>query len=187
MQIMSSLLRLQAAGADDERVKKILQTSRARIYTMALIHEKLYQSKDLASIDMGRYIKVFVPHLFHTYEVKAGKVSLNMKCDNVELDITQAIPCGLIINELVSNSIKHGFPGGRKGEISIGLCKDREKIIFTVKDNGTGLPPDFNIRKCKTMGFQVINDLVAQLKADMNYKQNNGIEFEISFNRSRRP
>ncbi len=179
MQIMSSLLRLQAAGAKDKMAKKILQESRARIYTMALVHEKLYQSKDLASIDMGHYIQIFAPHLFHTFNASAQKITLHMQCESVDLDITRAIPCGLIINELISNSIKHAFPRGRKGEISIILRKEKDKIIFSVKDNGIGLPEHLDVRQSDTMGFQVVNDLVKQLGADMKIIRDNGVEFEI--------
>lgn len=181
MQIMSSLLRLQEAGAKDEKAKRILQESRARIYTMALVHEKLYQSKDLSSIDMGHYIQVFAPHLFHTFNASAQKITLHMQCESVELDITRAIPCGLIINELISNSIKHAFPGDRKGEMSIGLRKEKGKIIFSVKDNGVGLPENVDVRQSETMGFQIISDLVKQLRADMKIISENGIKFEIVF------
>lgn len=181
MQIMSSLLRLQAAGTKDKMAKKILQESRGRIYTMALVHEKLYQSKDLSNIDMGRYIQVFVPHLFHTFDASAQKISLHMQCESVELDITRAIPCGLIINELVSNAIKHAFPGDRKGKMCIDLCREKGKIIFGVKDNGVGLPEHVDVRQSETMGFQIVNDLVKQLRADMKIISENGIKFEIDF------
>jgi PAS domain S-box-containing protein len=181
MQIMSSLLRLQAAGTKDKMAKKILQESRGRIYTMALVHEKLYQSKDLSNIDMGRYIQVFVPHLFHTFDASARKISLHMQCESVELDITRAIPCGLIINELVSNAIKHAFPGDRKGKMCIDLRREKGKIIFGVKDNGVGLSEHVDVRQSETMGFQIVNDLVKQLRADMKIISENGIKFEIVF------
>lgn len=104
-----------------------------------------------------------------------------MQCESVELDITRAIPCGLIINELVSNAIKHAFPGDRKGKMCIDLCREKGKIIFGVKDNGVGLPEHVDVRQSETMGFQIVNDLVKQLRADMKIISENGIKFEIDF------
>ncbi|HZX10356.1 MAG TPA: PAS domain S-box protein, partial [Acidobacteriota bacterium] len=164
LQIVTSLLRLQSQFIRDKEAKQAFRESQNRIYSMALIHEKLYKSQDLARINLGHYIQNFVTHLFHTYEVDTSRIKMSMDTENVQVDINTAIPCGLILNEMVSNAIKHAFPSGQKGEVSIRLGKNEEgKINLSVKDNGRGLPREVNLNNPKSLGLQLIKDLTKQL------------------------
>jgi len=137
MQIISSLLNLQSSSLKDKKVAELFTESRNRIRSMALIHEKLYQSQNLAQINFGEYIQTLTTHLFHTYKVNPSSVSLKTELQDICLDINMAIPCSLIINELVSNSLRHAFPKQKKGEILIKLEEnEKEKKILTISDNG---------------------------------------------------
>ena len=125
MQIVSSLLDHQTQFIKDKKVIEIFTESQNRIASMALVHEKLYQSKDLAKIDFNDYISDLVANLFQSYVKNSGKIKLNMNIENIQLDIDLAIPCGLIINELVTNSLKYAFPAGRVGEIKVVFRQNR--------------------------------------------------------------
>ena len=143
---------------------------------MAFIHETLYQSEDLALIDFSDYIKRLITHLFSVYgtETKVPNLRLNVK--DVYLDINRAIPCGLIINELVSNSLKHAFPDSSKGEITVEMRSDKkEKYTLIVKDTGIGMPKELNIQKTETLGMQLVNDLTEQI--DGTIELNSCLEF----------
>lgn len=207
MQVISSLLRLQSRNVQDEQQTEMLKDSQNRIKAMALIHEKLYRSKDLARIDFNDYIKTLVNDLFLTYKVSTGKVALKMNIETVSFGIDTAIPCGLIVNELVTNSLKYAFPGERDGEIKISLHKiadyksetstladgkspkprtraDVAAEIFelTVSDNGTGIPKDMDIRKIESLGLRLIINLAEkQLQGKVELNRNNGTKFQIKF------
>jgi PAS domain S-box-containing protein len=182
MQVMSSLLRLQAAQLTDRKAREAFRKSQTRIQSMAMIHEKLYQSGNLASVDFADYVDKLVTHLFVVYEVNPGQVSFMNEVGQVGLDVNQAIPCGLIVNELVSNALKHAFRGSKKGELTVRLYEDGEgRHHLVVKDNGTPLSEKINIHKSRTLGFQIINDLTGQLDGTLEYRRNGGNEFEITF------
>jgi len=185
MQIISSLINLQSWQIEDPKVKNMFQMSRDRIRSMALIHEKLYQSKDLAGINFAQYIQSLTVHLMHTYNAKLKNVHLKTEVENVFLDISKAIPCGLIINELVTNSLKHAFPDGQSGEILVRLhTNNNGKMALEVSDTGVGFPDGSNVRKPDTLGLQLVNDLVNQLGGIIELDQTRGTAFRVAFDRT---
>jgi two-component sensor histidine kinase len=182
MQIISSLLRLQSRSIEDDKMREVFNESQSRIRSMSLIHEKLYESKDFSRIDFSDYIGKMVTHLFVVYQMNAQAVRFKVEAKDIHLDITKAIPCGLIINELVSNALKYAFPKGKKGDVIIRMTEDTSgKYQLSVKDTGIGLPADFNIHKTETLGFQIITDLVRQLNGTIELKREKGTEFRIVF------
>ena len=191
LQIISSLFRLQSAYIRDEHDVEIFKESQSRVRSMALIHERLYQSKDLAKIDFAEYTKKLVTHLLSLYAIHPETITLDISVDDVFLSIDIAIPCGLIINELVSNCLKHAFPEGTKGKICIKLRmaknlsvqKEQPDNIVTliVSDNGTGLPKDLDLRSAKTLGLELVITLVKQLNGNIEFNRTGGTEFKITF------
>lgn len=182
MQIMLSLLRLQSAYVKDKRNFELFKESQNRIRSMALVHERLYISKNFASINFAHYIQKFTTHLYHTFMVDPQNVDLKTELEDVYIDINKAIPCGLIVNELTSNALKHAFPDGRKGELNINLHSDNNgKTNLKVKDNGVGLPKDVGLSSPQTLGMQLVNDLVKQINGTLDVDTKNGTAFEIRF------
>lgn len=182
MQIMASLLRLQARQAQDERTKELFRESQARIRTMALVHERLYQSEDLSSIDFSDYINHMAVHLMSLYHEKSRNIDLEIKSQGVYLDINRAIPCALLLNELITNVLKHAFPQNQPGKLTIVLEKrPRGKYYLLVEDNGVGLSPEIDIKKAETLGLQLINDLTIQLGGQLRVFRNQGTAFEVIF------
>ncbi len=182
MQIISSILNLQSEYVKDKESLEMFNESRNRIFSMASVHEKLYQSKDMAKIDFNDYIRSITKHLFSTYVVDPNAVKLHVNCSDVFLDINKAVPCGLIINELISNALKHAFPKGSKGEIAVGFHPDGDnRLTLVVSDNGTGLPEDFDITIVKTLGLHLVRALVTQLKGTMEVERNDGTAFKVTF------
>ena len=163
MQIISSLLDLQADFVPDDYARICLRESQNRIRSMALIHERLYQSENFSAIDVGEYIRDLSQFLFHSYGVEPERISLNIHAGNICLEINRAVSCGLIINELISNSLKHGFPDGRSGEISVRVSSEDGWITFTVADTGIGMPAGLDFSKTETLGLQLVHLLVKQL------------------------
>jgi len=162
LQIISSLLNLQSEYIKDEQDLEIFKVSQNRIESMALIHEKLYQSEDLAQIDFSEYIRDLVASLFCSYELNLDAIELKINVEQIFLNIETAIPCGLIINELVLNSLKHAFPIGNSGEIYINLYEnDENEIALTISDNGIGFSQDFDFRNTSSLGLQLVNALTA--------------------------
>ncbi|MFQ5713816.1 MAG: ammonium transporter [Candidatus Scalinduaceae bacterium] len=183
MQVISSLIRLQSRNVKDEQQIEMLKESQNRIKAMALIHEKLYRSKDLANIDFNDYIKNLVNDLFLSYKASTGKVTLKMNIETVSFGIDTAIPCGLIINELVSNSLKYAFPEGKDGEIKISLrTLDEGDIELIVSDNGVGIPKDLDFRNTESLGLRLITNLAeTQLQGKVELNRNKGTEFQIKY------
>jgi two-component sensor histidine kinase len=181
LQIISSLLRLQAFNVDNEHLLTMLTESQARIRSMALVHERLYQSGDLSSIDFGEYIRNLAQQLFHTYKHNADRIKLEITVDHIFLDIGSAIPCGLLLNELISNALKHAFPEGREGEISIKMTSKDHNIKLAVSDNGIGLPADFDMNTVNTLGLELVKTLIQQLQGTLKLNKNHGTQFIITF------
>lgn len=190
MQIISSLLRLQSSHIENKKIQEIFKISQDRITSMALIHEKLYQSKDLAKIDFSEYIKTLTDNLLSAYRAEISSVDIKLEVVEIYVDINKAIPLGLVINELVSNSLKHAFPdrnvgrkGSRpKGKICLGLCSDGNgQLSLVVSDNGVGLPLDLDMEKIDSLGLQLVNDLVRQLDGSIELERENGTAFKITF------
>ncbi len=182
MQIISSLLRLQSRQIEDEEIVDMFTQSQNRIKSMALIHEELYQSKDLANIDFSDYIKRLTNHLFSAYRVGKDPIDFKVDVKDVYLDINKAIPCGLIISEIASNSLKHAFPDGKGGEIIVWMRSNKNgKYKLTMKDTGTGFPEGLDMHNTETLGMQLILDLVQQIEGTVELKKEKGTEFNIVF------
>ena len=179
MQIISSLLNLQITYLDDNEAVNLLKESQNRVRSMAIIHEKLYQSNDFTKINLTEYINSLVNGLFYSYSIK-NHINSIIDVDDVELNIETAVPIGLILNELVSNSLKHGFPDG-KGEVFIKLKTVEDKYEMTVSDNGIGFPKDIDFRNTDSLGLQLINNLVNQIDGEIKLIRNHGTEFRIIF------
>ena len=182
LQIISSLLNLQSAHIRDPRALEVFKEGQGRVRSMALIHEKLYHSADLARVDFSEYIRNLAAYLFRSYEVSAGAVSLNVRAEGVLLPVDTAIPCGLIINELVSNSLKHAFPGETGGSINIRLRPaGAERLTLCVSDDGVGLPDGFDVRDTPSLGLQLVNTLARQLGGEVVVGDGAGSRFSITF------
>ncbi len=178
LQIISSLLNLQSKYIKDDQALEMFKESRNRIRSMTLIHEKLYRSKDLANIDVAEYIQNLSSNLFRSYS--AGRVNLRTQVDDILLGVDTAIPCGLIINELVSNSLKHAFPE-KQGEILVNLHRDNGKFTLIVRDNGVGFPEHVDFRNTDSLGLQLVCTLTDQLDGDIELNRTGGTEFKITF------
>jgi two-component sensor histidine kinase len=182
MQIISSLLRLQSRRLKNQKIIEMFRASQTRIRSMVLIHENLYQSENLTEIDFGRYIKNLGAYLFHTYKVDANRLKFNINTEHVFLEIDAAIPLGLIVNELVSNSLRHAFPDGRKGEIGVSIRLDNTgKIFLEVSDTGVGMTQGWDFRRAKTLGMQLVKILVTQIGGAIELRRDGGTAFAISF------
>jgi two-component sensor histidine kinase len=180
LQVISSLLSLQAGYVNDKQALELFKESQNRVRSMAIIHERLYQSKDLGRIDFRGYVRDLADNLFRSYGVDSGRIMLNVNVDNVFLGVDMAIPCGLIVNELVSNSLKYAFPEGRKGEIRIDLFPEGEKnLVLIVKDNGIGFPEELDFRNTETLGLQLVNTLTEQVGGTITLSREGGTMFKI--------
>ena len=181
LQVISSLLRLQSRTIKDDAICRVFKESQDRVKTMAIIHEKLYQSTDLAGVDFAGYIRDLTANLYRSYGVSQETISLRIQAQNVFLGINMAIPCGLIINELVSNCLKHAFPGGERGEIYIDLSSDPDQIILTVGDNGGAFPKGLDFRNTESLGLQLVLSLIEQLEGAIELHSDGKTEFRIAF------
>jgi PAS domain S-box-containing protein len=183
MQVISSLLWLQSGYIKDKKYLEMFRDSQNRITSMSLIHEKLYRSKDLAKIEFSEYIRDLVNGLFQSHGVKTGTIVLNINVDNFSLGIDQAVPCGLLINELITNSLKYAFPEDRKGEINISLhLNDENMVELVVSDNGVGIPSDLDFRKTESLGLRLVTILAEdQLQGKIDLDRSRGTEFKIKF------
>ncbi len=184
MTVIHSMLELQSGYIKDIRYKDMFRESMARIKSMALIHEKLYRSKDLASINFSEYISDMTDDIYISYGLNSGKVRLKKHIDQITLGIDTAIPCGLIVNELLSNSLKYAFPEGMEGEITVALCmNDKEEVELTVGDNGVGMPEELDYGKTGSLGLSLINALVKQIQGKIELDKEKGTEIRIRFRR----
>jgi PAS domain S-box-containing protein len=181
MQIISSLLNLQSRHIKEEQALKIFKNSQNRVKSMSLIHERLYQSKDLARINFAEYARGLGIHLFNSYGISSKTIKFHTNIKNVFLDINTAIPCGLIINELVSNSLKHAFPDGKKGEIKIAMHPlNGNEIELIVSDNGIGIPKEVDIKKTESLGLHLVTILAEeQLHGKIKLDRAKGTSYQI--------
>jgi|GEM_PF-1530839 len=181
MQVVSSLLFMQARSATLQVVKDVLLESQNRIKSIALVHEKLYQSGDLNRIDYNDYIQRIGHHIFNSYKIDPQQISLIIYCEPIFLTIEKAVPCSLIINELISNSLKYAFPDNRRGLINIKLLHTDGKYFIYYQDSGVGIPDDINFEHTRTLGLQLIKGLVKQLNGELSLDRTGGTRFVISF------
>ncbi len=182
LQVIVSLLNLQADRVTDRQAREMFTESRSRVRAIALMHETLYQSKDLSRIDFGEYSHTLAANLFASYGVDPEVISWRINVENGFLGVDTAIPCGLIVSELISNSLKYAFPAGKHGEICIDFRRDDgNKCILVVKDNGIGLPKEFDLRKLESLGLQLVCTLTDQLDGSLELDCTEGTEFRITF------
>lgn len=190
LQVISSLLNLQSGHVTDKRALELFKESQNRIKSMALIHEKLYQSGDLSRIVVAQYIRSLATYLFRSYTDNSQTVSLKLEVEDMLMNIDTAVTCGLIINELVTNALKYAFPATNgngnnnraKQEISIMLAMDgRGTTLLKVKDNGIGISHDFDYKHANSLGLQLVNALTDQLEGTLELRSNGGTEISISF------
>lgn len=192
MQVICSLLNLQCASISDPKTLELLQEGQNRVASMALVHEQLYESEDLARIDFADYIQNLAANLLSSYDVSSDAIALKINVDNVLLSVDAAIPCGLMINELVSNSLKYAFPlipqgglrvsPGNQGEIRIDFHAENDNHLhLTVSDNGIGFPQHLDFQNTETLGLQLVTALTSQLSGTIKLERNMGTKFKITF------
>lgn len=182
LQIVSSLIDLQSRNVTDSQFLHMFQDSRDRIRSMAMIHEKLYQSSDLAHIDLNAYIDALTRDLFHSHGLSGDRIELDLQIDPIGLEIDQAIASGLIINELVSNALKYAFPNGRRGRLRIELrWVEGNNILLAVTDDGVGLPADLDLRQIPSLGLKLVSSLTSQLRGSIEMSGEKGAQFRLIF------
>lgn len=181
LMIISSLLSIQARYIKDKEIQNIFKESQSRARSMALIHEKLYMNDDNKKIDFGSYIHELINELFRTYADQPGNVFLELEIDSYKLDVNTAIPLGLVINELVSNSLKHAFPDNRTGIIKVEFHRENNEFILTLSDDGIGLPEGFKIENANSMGLILVKNLVEQVDGILELVRKPGTKFTIRF------
>ncbi|MCQ1537081.1 PAS domain-containing protein [Methanosarcina sp. KYL-1] len=193
LQVISSLLSLQAEHFSDEKVKEAFQDSQNRVISMSLIHEELYKNEgieDVEALDFTAYLRKLATELLHSYKIGPDDIRLSLDLEKVFLGMDTAIPLGIIINELISNSLKHAFPRGRNGEIRVKLHRKEKgtpedktpRYLLVISDDGVGLPEDIDFRNTSSLGLQLVNTLVEQIEGSIELKRGAaGTEFRISF------
>ncbi len=182
LQIISSLLNLQANTLDNPEIRETFKSSQLRIRSIALIHEKLYKSKNLSSINLKEYINELVVYLLNLYNNDSGRIGTRLELDDVSAEIGTTITLGLIISELVTNAIKYAFPNRENGKILISLKKDHDDCyIFLIKDNGIGLPEAFDVENAQTLGLSIVKTLLTQIDGEVEYRRVDGTEVRIYF------
>ena len=182
LQIISSLLNMQAELLSDFSLKGVLLESRRRVESMAMIHERLYSHEDIDRLDFRQYVEVLTRELFSAYALNSNRVSLRLELEPLSLDLNQAISCGLILNELVSNSLKHGFPDARPGQLLVELrCESDNCVRLRIADNGVGLPPGLDWRKSQSLGLRIVNILARQLMGTVRREGGAGADFSFTF------
>ncbi len=182
LQIVSSLLGLQSRAIPDAAVRKIFDDSQNRISSMALLHECLYHAENFSEVDFPQYVTQLAGNLFQAYGVPSGRIALKTSFDKVSLALDTAVPCGLIINELVSNSLKYAFPEDRQGEVRIDLRGQPGNMAqLVVADNGVGLADNVDWRNSRSLGLRLVRSLSQQLGATIEVKSQEGTEVQLTF------
>jgi PAS domain S-box-containing protein len=182
LQIISSLLNLQSNYIEDKEALEVFKESQNRIKSMALIHEKLYQSGNLSQINIRDYIKDLSTKLFSSYRHDAKNIKLNLNVEELFLEVDKCIAVGLILNELISNALKHAFVNKPGGELTISFFKNENKLILVISDNGIGFPHDFDLQNTETLGLQLVFSLIDQHDGTIEYDNREGTKFTISLN-----
>jgi len=183
MQVISSLLALEAGKLGNEEASRILNDMDFRVKSMALVHQKLYQSRNLSRLDLGEYVRELVTLIMDMHAAKEGRVTVEFDCQSIPVLIDSAVPVGLIVNEIVSNSLKHAFPGDRPGEIRVEVGKtDAGAIRLGIADNGIGLVPERDLRASGSLGMQIIFGVARhQLGAEVAYESKEGLRWSVEF------
>jgi PAS domain S-box-containing protein len=181
MQIISSLLHLQALQSEDPLINEVLVESQSRVRSMSMVHEKLYKSVDLSKVSLADYINELAEELLHTWTGTKLQVNRHFNLNNIELSIEQAIPCGLLLNELISNAIKHGFNRHEAGNLYIRLYNENSHVCIEVANDGTKLPETFDFKQTETLGTQLIDSLTEQLMGTIVFERDPITKFTVKF------
>ncbi len=181
LQVISSLLFLEAENFKDKEIIEAFLDSRNRVRSMALIHEELYQSGDMSTIDFADYTQNLLNFLKKSYFMESKSIKLHSKIENAYLGMDTAIPLGMIINELVSNSLKHGFPHTSEGNVSVTLGLEGNEFILEISDDGIGFPENINFRQTSSLGLQLVTTLVEQINGTIELERKEGTSFKIRF------
>lgn len=182
LQVVHSLLDLQSSKITDPEALRLLKESQNRIRSMSLIHQTLYESKDFGRVDFGSFLDTLVPTLVTSYSIDPGRISLSIETAEVSLPIVAAIPCGLIVNELVSNALKHAFPEGRMGHIAIRLTSEPDNVVtLSVSDDGVGIGDEMDLENSTTLGLQLVTLLGEQLGAVLSRRRRDPTSFHLRF------
>jgi two-component sensor histidine kinase len=180
LQVIASLFSLQARYLPDQRYRELFEESRNRVFSIALAHERIYRSRDLARIDFSEYARQLIDHL--QAALGGGRVTVTTEIDEVTLPVDTAIPCGLVINELVTNAFKHAFPQGREGAIRVALrTLEPARWMVSVEDDGVGLPADVHLGKTESLGLDLVSILAAQIGAKIDIRRGGGTSFRLEF------
>jgi len=182
LQVISSLLNLQAREIRDPDTAELFRESQGRIRSMALIHEQLYRSNDLAGIDFAAYIQDLVRHLEQGLGNEAAPIRFHLNIEPLPMSLDMAIPCGMIVNELVSNARKHAFPNGEPGEIRVEFTRQSAGYCLTVADNGVGIQEEIATADSRSLGLKVVQALTRQIRGKLDIRHGEGATFVISFN-----
>jgi len=184
LQLVSSLLNLQSSYVTNDKYSGMLEESQNRIQSIAILYEQLYESKDLSSVRFSDYVRNLIDHLLESYCSSSGRVTVGISMEEILLGTDKAVPCGLIINELVSNSLKYAFPRNRSGRISIEMSEaDGDSWKLSVSDDGVGFPGNLDFRNTKTLGLQLVCILTDQLEGTIELDRNCGTRFTIRFSK----
>lgn len=181
LQIVSSMLNLQMEKLSDTKAIELFKESQSRVRSIALFHEKLYQSRDLGRVEIGEYLKGVANGLFATYGVNPDDIVLAVHAEDIPLGVDAAISCGFIVNELVSNSLKHAFPDHRTGQVEVTLRSAGTDVLLEVADNGAGFPADFDFRSPSTLGLKLVAIFTEQVGGTMNLTRDGGTRFSLRF------
>ena len=181
LMIISSLLNLQSHYIQDKEALHVFRESQNRAKSMAMIHERLYQSTDLKNIDFGEYIRSLTTDLYHSMVSDPSQVELDLDLEDVGIDINTVVPLGLIVNELVTNSMKYAFPPGESGLIKVELCRANENIVLRVSDNGVGFPANVDYKNTNSLGLQLVNNLIIQIDGELELDKSQGTTFTLRF------
>ena len=181
MQIISSLLNLQKEYVREDETRDVLQDSQSRVKSMAMVHEKLYLSGDLSHINFKQYTEKLVSDIFYTYESQMDRIRPIFNLERAELNMETAIPLGLVINELVANSLKFAFPNKEKGSITVEMKTKNDEYTLIVADDGIGFPADIDFKKTDSLGLQLVNNLVNQLDGEITLDRSHGTKYKIIF------
>jgi two-component sensor histidine kinase/HAMP domain-containing protein len=181
LQVISSLLQLQSRKITDPQLLELFRESQNRVAAMALIHEQLYQASNFAGVDFGAYAHTLGLSLIDSYGISRSHITLTVEAAKLALDINQAIPCGLILNEALSNSLKYAFPNGQRGHITIALSETSAAYRLKISDDGIGLPPSPSTYRPGSLGLRLINRLVSQLGGTLEHLGPPGTIYQIQF------
>jgi two-component sensor histidine kinase len=181
LQVISSLLNLQARYLPDPAARAIFSQSQNRVQSIALVHERLYESADLSHVDFAKYVVVLLDNIFDTYGATNRGIAKIMDVGDANLTVDVAIPCGLIVNEVVTNALKHAFPDGRKGTVRVTLTERPGDMELTIEDDGIGIPADIDPRNTVSLGLDLVTTFADQLNAEVDIARVGGTSFRFRF------